>query len=156
MGCGFESRRGIGIPRSSIGRAIPFSLVPRSITSGAPDQKWNAMAKLHVRNGTPVGNKHLCKRCSWSQIVNGYRESDLLVVCTNTNPNMVVPFTVFDCSEFSDKHKPTWEQMNKLAIEIEPTRASARTRGFHTITTVQPVRVDPNEDEDEDEAARVR
>ena len=106
------------------------------------------MSKLTVKNGTPVGNAHLCKSCNWGQVVAGYRESDLLVICMNTNPNIVVPFTVFDCSEFSDKRKPTWDEMEKLAIAVEPVRVSAKTRGFGTVTTIrvgddeeEPVRV---------------
>ena len=108
------------------------------------------MSKVNVKNGTPVGSEHLCRRCNWGQFVTGYRESDLLVICTNVNPNLKVPFTVYDCSAFSDKHRPTWEQMDKLAIEFSPVRLSAPTRGFSTVTTIQPVRVN----EDEDEAAR--
>ena|SRR5690348_12785970 len=108
------------------------------------------MSKVNVKNGTPVGSEHLCRRCNWGQFVTGYRESDLLVICTNVNPNLKVPFTVYDCSAFSDKHRPTWEQMDKLAIEFSPVRVSATTRGFSTVTSFQPLRVD----EDEDEAAR--
>lgn len=108
------------------------------------------MSKVNVKNGTPVGSEHLCRRCNWGQFVTGYRESDLLVICTNVNPNLKVPFTVYDCSAFSDKHRPTWEQMDKLAIEFSPVRVSATTRGFSTVTSIQPLRVD----EDEDEAAR--
>ena len=110
------------------------------------------MGKMNVKNGTPVGNEHLCKRCNWGQVVAGYRESDLLVICMNTNPNSVVPFTVFDCSEFSDKRKPTWDEMEKLAIAVDPVRVSAKTRGFYAVTTIQPARDD---DEDQNEAARV-
>ena len=113
------------------------------------------MGKLNVKNGTPVGNTHLCKCCNWGHFMTGYRESDLLVICTNTSPNIVVPFVVFDCSEFNDKRKPTWDEMEKLAIEVEPLRVSAKTRGFHAVTTIQPVRVDPDVDTDEDEAASV-
>jgi hypothetical protein len=110
------------------------------------------MGRLNVKNGTPVGNEHLCKQCNWGQVVAGYRESDLLVMCMNTSPNIVVPFTVFDCSEFSDKRKPTWDEMEKLAIAVEPVRVSAKTRGFYAVTKVQPAR-DDDEDEDENEAA---
>jgi len=100
---------------------------------------------MNVKNGTPVGNAHLCKSCNWGQVVAGYRESDLLVICMNTSPNIVVPFTVFDCSEFSDKRKPTWDEMEKLAIAVEPVRVSAKTRGFGTVTRIRV---------DEDEAAQ--
>lgn len=112
------------------------------------------MGKLKIMNGTPVGNAHLCKSCSWGHVMTGYRESDLLVVCTNVSPNFVVPFTVRECSEFSDKFKPTWDQMTKLAIEVNPVRVSTKTRGFHTVKRVEPVRVDGDEDEGDDEIAR--
>ena len=108
------------------------------------------MGMVRVKNGTPVGNEHLCKRCSWGQFVTGYRESDLLVICTNATPNFRVPFPVYECSEFSDRHKPTWDQMSKLAIEVDPVRVSAKTRSFYTVSKVEPIRVD----DDEDEAAR--
>jgi len=115
------------------------------------------MGKLNVKNGTPVGNEHLCRRCSWGQCMTGYRESDFVVICTNTNPNFKVPFTMLDCSEFSDRNRPDWEQMSKLALEVAPTRVSTRTAGFSTVTTVQPIRrVADDDDEDEDEAARIR
>jgi hypothetical protein len=116
------------------------------------------MGKLNVKNGTPVGNEHLCRRCSWGQCMTGYRESDFVVICTNTNPNIKVPFTILDCSEFSDRNRPDWEQMKKLAIEVAPTRISTRTAGFNTVTKIQPIRVaeDADEDEDEDEVARIR
>ena len=108
------------------------------------------MSKVKVKNGTPVGNQHLCKRCTWGQFMTGYRDSDLLVICMRADPSFRVPFTVYECSEFSDRHKPTWDQMSKLAIEVDPVRVSAKTRGFYSVSKVEPVRVD----EDEDEAAR--
>jgi hypothetical protein len=113
------------------------------------------MGKLNIKNGTPVGNAHLCRSCAWGQIMTGYRESDLMVICTNTSPNIVVPFTMLDCTEFSDKHRPDWQQMEKLAIEIQPVRVSARTAGFSTEGPARPARV-AAEDEEEDEAALVR
>ncbi len=108
------------------------------------------MGKLNVKNGTPVGNTHLCRGCSRGQFMTGYRESDLMVVCTNLSPNMVVPFTMLECSEFSDKFKPTWEQMKSLAIEVAPVRVSTKTRGFAVAETLHPAK---REDEDEDEVA---
>lgn len=110
------------------------------------------MGKLNVKNGTPVGNEHLCRRCSWGQFITGYRESDLLVICTNANPNMKVPFVVFDCSEFSDRNRPNWEQMEKLALAVQPTRVSTRVAGFSAVTKVRPIRRE-DEDEDADEVA---
>jgi hypothetical protein len=115
------------------------------------------MSKLNVKNGTPIGSENLCKRCNWGQCMTGYRESDFVVICTNTNPNFKVPFTMLDCSEFSDRNRPDWEEMKKFALEVAPTRTFARAAGFAAVTTVQPIRrVAENDDEDEDEAARIR
>jgi hypothetical protein len=105
------------------------------------------MSKLHVKNGTPVGNMPLCKSCSWGQFITGYRESDLLAICTNTSPNMVLPFTVYECSGFHDKHRPDYEQMKKLAIDFQPLRIS-KTAGFRSVETARTVKQD---DEDDDE-----
>ena len=110
------------------------------------------MSKLNVKNGTPVGNAHLCTSCSWGQCITGYRESDRLVICNKTSPDFVVPFTVLDCTGFEDKHRPDWRQMEKLAINIQPVRVSARTSGFAVGAASRLVPVpDPDEVEDEDE-----
>jgi hypothetical protein len=115
------------------------------------------MGKLNIKNGTPVGSEHLCKRCTWGQCMTGFRESDILMICTNTNPNMRVPFAVMECTSFSDKHRPSYKQMADLAIEVAPTRISTRTAGFSTVTKVQPIRRgDEDEDEDAGEVACIR
>jgi len=95
------------------------------------------MGKLNVKNGTPVGNDHLCKSCTWGHFTTGYRESDVLAFCTNTSPNFKVPFAVHECSEYYDRHRPDWEQMKKLAIDIEPVRVSKKTRGFNLANSLR-------------------
>jgi hypothetical protein len=112
------------------------------------------MVKLNVKNGTPVGNVHLCRNCNWGHIMTGYRESDLLVMCTSTSPNIIVPFAMLDCSGFDDKYKPTYKQMEKLAIEIKPVRTSPKTPGFSTVTKVRQVQGN-DDDQDQDESAQV-
>jgi hypothetical protein len=113
------------------------------------------MGKVNVKNGTPVGSAHLCDGCHWGQFITGYRESDRLAICTNTSPNIVLPFTVYACSNFSDKHKPDWEQMKKLAIDIRPVRVSKKTAGFSTRVSPRPVAV-PGDGDKQDEAAITR
>jgi len=88
------------------------------------------MGKLHVKNGTPVGSEHLCRSCSWGQYTTGYKESEVLVFCTNTNPNFRVTFPVYDCSEYYDRNRPDYDEMKKLAIDIAPIRVSKKTLGF--------------------------
>jgi hypothetical protein len=112
------------------------------------------MGKLRIKNGTPVGNEHLCARCSWGQCITGYRESDRLVICNKTSPDMVVPFTVLDCTSFLDKHRPDWTQMEKLAINFRPVRVSKKTAGFSTIGETRPLYAPDADSDEDDEAAR--
>lgn len=110
------------------------------------------MGKLNVKNGTPVGNTYLCTNCSWGQCITGYRESDRLVICNKTSPDLIVPFTVLECTSFEDKHRPDWRQMEKLAIDIQPVRVSSKTSGFSVAVASRPV-ANSDGDEDESEAA---
>ena len=111
------------------------------------------MGKANIKNGTPVGNAHLCNSCSWGQFTTGYRESDVLAICTNTSPNIVVPFTVYECTGYNDKHKPTYDQMKRLAVDFQPPRIS-KTAGFRTVETLRPVR-EADDDEDEDDEVAI-
>jgi hypothetical protein len=87
------------------------------------------MGKINVKDGTPLGWATLCTTCSWAHVVTGYRQSELLVVCTDTNPNITVPFKVQACSCYLDKNRPNYDQMEKLAIDILPL-SSAKPVGF--------------------------
>jgi hypothetical protein len=83
----------------------------------------------------------------------GYRESDRLVICNKTSPDFIVPFTMLDCTGFADKHRPDWDQMEKLAINLQPVRISSRTAGFSGIAASVAV---SNADEDEADAEVAR
>jgi hypothetical protein len=113
------------------------------------------MGKLYVTNGTPVGDTHLCKHCNWGQYMTGYRETEVLVICTNSNPARAVPFVVHQCTEYQDRNRPDFDQMEKLAINFHVNGHRNPTPGFRGsgFATV-PVIVD-DEDEGEDEVARL-
>lgn len=113
------------------------------------------MSKLNVKNGTPVGNSHLCRNCSNGQFTTGYRESEVMVICTNSTPARVVPFVVHECTDFQDRCRPDWDQMERLGISLEAEVTRKPTPGFRGsgFATV-PVVVE-NEGEDElEEVAR--
>ena len=115
------------------------------------------MSKLNVKNGTPVGNDHLCRSCSHGQYMTGYRESEVLVICGNLTPAMAVPFPVYECTDFWDRNRPSWDEMSKLALDFGESRrrptAGFRGSGFSRV----PVAVPDDDDEDKDEkVARLR
>lgn len=112
-----------------------------------------AMSKLKFKNGTPVGNEHLCRSCSHGQYMSGYRESEVLVICGNLTPAMVVPLPVHECTDYWDRNRPSWDAMEKLAIDFseghrKPT-PGFRTNGFSVRPTVV-----QDDDDAADEAAR--
>jgi hypothetical protein len=110
------------------------------------------MGKLPIKNGTPVGSVSLCRTCTSAQIMTGYRESELITICDNVHPNLVVPFNVYECTGYYDKNRPSWDEMKKLAIHVEPGRTKPRGfkvgAGFVQSTTV---RVGGDDEEEDDE-----
>jgi len=109
------------------------------------------MGKLPIKNGTPVGSVSLCRTCTSAQIMTGYRESELITICDNVHPNLVVPFNIYECTGYYDKNRPSWKQMQDLAIDIVP--ATLKPVGFKTsagFTHSTSIRVGAdNDDEDE-------
>ena len=78
------------------------------------------MGKPYIKGGTPVGSESLCKTCCYAHIMTGYRESESITMCNEVNPNIVVPFVIYECSSYYDKNRPSWKQMEKLAINVTP------------------------------------
>jgi len=79
------------------------------------------MSRAYIKGGTPVGSESLCRTCINAHIMTGYRESEMVTVCTNVSPNVVMPFAIYECTGYYDKNRPTWEQMQKLAINLSTT-----------------------------------
>jgi hypothetical protein len=96
------------------------------------------MSKLYIKNGTPIGNESLCRTCSYAQIITGYRESELITICTDVHPNLRLAFAVHKCSSYYDKYRPTWKQMEDLAIDVTP--APLKPVGFK-VGVQEPVKV---------------
>ena len=96
---------------------------------GAPIRKQLALP-IHVKDGTAIGSQSRCVSCEHSHILRGYRESEELTYCNFPTDLILVPFKVRDCSNYSDKTRPTWDQMQDLAIEIRPV-SFAKPAGFN-------------------------
>lgn len=90
------------------------------------------MSAIYVKNGTPVDAQSKCASCLHAHILRGFRESEEVVYCTVTyGPALVVPFKVYECSSYLDRNRPTWKQMEELAIDVLPlSSSSAKPAGF--------------------------
>ena len=111
------------------------------------------MGKAYIKGGTPIGSESLCRTCKNAQIMTGYRESELVTMCDNVHPNIVVPFTIYECTGYYDKNRPTWEDMQKFALHI----SNSKPRGFkvgvgfgEVVTKLVPG-TGESDDEDEDD-----
>ena len=89
------------------------------------------MHKINMKGATPATWVSLCETCHWAHIMTGYRESEMVVVCTDVSPNISVAFMVRDCSDYLDKNRPNWEQMKDLAIDVVPF-GFTKVLGFQT------------------------
>jgi hypothetical protein len=100
------------------------------------------MGKVNMKGATPVGSASLCRTCSHAHILSGYRESEMMVVCTATYPDFPVPFVVHECSGYNDRNRPDWDAMEKLAIDVAPV-SFAKKVGFGTRTRERESEPDP-------------
>jgi hypothetical protein len=110
------------------------------------------MGKAYVKGGTPVGSASLCRTCVNAQIMTGFRESELVTICDNVQPNLVVPFNVYECTGYYDKNRPSWKQMQDLAIDIVPK--TLKPVGFKTgagFGTTFEVTVGARDDDEDDD-----
>jgi len=41
-------------------------------------------------------------------------------MCSGVHPNIVVPFNIYECNSYYDKNRPSYVQMQKLAIRVSP------------------------------------
>jgi len=85
----------------------------------------------------------------------GYRESELITMCNDVNPNIVVPFAIYECSGYYDKNRPNWEQMQKLAIDVSTAPLKPvgfkTARGFQAAAAARVDEDDPGDSDDEDD-----
>jgi hypothetical protein len=111
------------------------------------------MGKPYVKGGTPVGTTSLCKTCSYAHIMTGYRESELITVCCRVDPNVVAPFLIYECTGYYDKNRPSWLQMQKLALNLatDPIKPVGFKvgKGMVQQTTIRTPAVDDDENEDD-------
>jgi hypothetical protein len=80
----------------------------------------------------------------------GFRESEMVAICTDVHPNAVLPFAVNECTGYYDKNRPSWAVMEKFALDVVPSPLKPVGFkvgiGFERESTLRK----PAEDEDDD------
>ena len=76
------------------------------------------MFKLFIRGGIAHGRTSLCATCASAHIVTGYRESEMVVICTEATPQLTVRFEVKECTKYVARDRPAPEA-RKLGFFVE-------------------------------------
>ena len=75
-----------------------------------------------------MGNETRCKTCTHVHMQTGFRESEELIFCSY-DALRLVPFPVKECTDYANRTLPTWEQMQKLALDVQ-SAPNKRVAGF--------------------------
>lgn len=79
-----------------------------------------------VRGGTPTGEP-LCKTCKYASYRFGARQGEALLICGATEPSTVMPFEVYDCSDYGDVRLPQLYHMQERAwLLVELTKGGKK------------------------------
>src|SRR5262245_41454034 len=87
------------------------------------------MSYRKVYGGTPVGTESRCDTCVNARIIQGYAESERIVLCAATEPPISVPFQVAECTNYEDKRLPCYWDMQRIAWDVRPKGGVTKT-GF--------------------------
>src|SRR5215471_21176038 len=87
------------------------------------------MSLRKVYGGTPIGTESRCDTCSHARIIQGYAESERIVICVRLYDDFRVPFKVLQCTMYEDRRLPDFEQMEEIAWQIRSKNAG-HSAGF--------------------------
>jgi hypothetical protein len=80
------------------------------------------MFNIFIRGGSPCGRTSLCATCASAHIVTGYREREMVVICTEANPHLTVRFEVKECTNYEARNRPV-PTSRKLGFFLEEETA---------------------------------
>lgn len=109
------------------------------------------MTYRRVYGGTPVGTESRCDTCTSARIIQGYAESERIVLCDAAYPPIRVPFAVRECSMYEDKRLPDFDDMEEIAWPLTSKSAGNRA-GFVLATEAKKQTQDQDEPDKPEEA----
>ncbi len=76
-----------------------------------------------------MGSESRCDTCSNARIIQGYAESEKIVICVGPFDQVRVPFKVMSCTMYDDKRLPDYEQLKQIAWDVR-ARSDGAKAGF--------------------------
>jgi len=111
------------------------------------------MSYRKVYGGTPVGTESRCDTCANARIIQGYAESEKIVICVAMEPSLRVPYKVAECSPYQDKRLPSYWDMSRIAWELR-TKSAGHKAGFVLLSDVTKTQ-EKQDQQNEEEPAEV-
>jgi hypothetical protein len=99
------------------------------------------MSLRKVYGGTPIGTESRCDTCTHARIIQGYAESERIVICTGMYDPIRIPFKVMQCTDYEDRRLPDYENMKEIAWQIRAKDAGS-VAGFVTLPEPDPKKHD--------------
>jgi hypothetical protein len=87
------------------------------------------MSLQKVYGGTRIGDESRCDSCKYAGIIQGYSESERIVICGRRDEPLRVPFKVKECSDYEDKRLPDYWELKQIAWDVRPKSGDGKT-GF--------------------------
>ena len=105
---------------------VPRRSFPRSSDRLTPQRmllRKKDMSLRKVYGGTPIGNESRCDTCTHARIIQGYAESERIVICTGMYDPIRILFKVMQCTDYEDRRLPDFENMKEI-----PGRSGAKAQ----------------------------
>jgi len=90
------------------------------------------MSLRKVYGGTPVGSESRCDTCAHARIIQGFAESERIVLCTSLYDPIRIPFKVMQCTDYEDRRLPRYSDMKETAWKIR-SKSAGHEAGFVTM-----------------------
>ena len=90
------------------------------------------MSLRKVYGGTPVGNESRCDTCAHARIIQGYAESERIVLCTSLYDPIRIPFKVMQCTDYEDRRLPSYDELKEIAWHIR-SKSAGHEAGFVSV-----------------------
>ena len=81
-----------------------------------------------------MGSESRCDTCAHARIIQGYAESERIVLCTSLYDPIRIPFKVMQCTDYEDRRLPSYDDMKEIAWQIRSMSAGHKA-GFVEIET---------------------
>jgi len=103
------------------------------------------MSLRKVYGGTPIGTESRCDTCTHARIIQGYAESERIVICTGMYDPIRIPFKVMQCTDYEDRRLPDFENMKEIAWQIR-AKDAVSVAGFVTLPEPDPKKQEHQEE----------